>query len=321
MTAKDLASQEVTSTQATRILVVDDEHSIRTLYADLFSDAGFQVTDVSGAKEALSLLDDAPPDVILLDLLMPGMDGLTALDYIRVKAPDVPVIILTAHPTSENAIQALKKGAYDFLTKGSHYAEAVQAVRRALQHRCLLLHNRELIASLQQRVEELTAISDVSSLIGSTLDLEATLDQVTKKTQQLFRSEAASILITDEKTGELCFYVVCGERADRVRPIRLQRGEGIAGWVLEHGKPLLVPDAHADPRFSARVDEVTQMRTRSLVCAPVCVKGRPIGVLEVLNRLDGRPFSFRDLNLLIAVCAQVGIAVDSARLYSDMTRR
>jgi len=99
------------------ILLVDDEPNVRKVLGALLEQAGFGVFQAETAEEALDLVRAQDPDLILTDLKMPGMDGLQLLERIRSTFPEIPVVLLTAHGTVEAAVEAMKQGAHDFLTK------------------------------------------------------------------------------------------------------------------------------------------------------------------------------------------------------------
>jgi len=119
-----------------RILVVDDEPRIRSLLAEtLRGKEDAEIDEAAGGVEALRLADETDYDLCLLDLRMPGMDGLEVLARLREVRPDVPVIMLTAHGTTDAAVQAMKAGATDFLEKPFESARLKAMVRRLLDTR------------------------------------------------------------------------------------------------------------------------------------------------------------------------------------------
>jgi HD-GYP domain-containing protein (c-di-GMP phosphodiesterase class II) len=100
--------------------------------------------------------------------------------------------------------------------------------------------------------------------------------------------------------------------------IPLNFGEGIAGWVAQHGKPLIVNSPGKDPRFFRGVDERTEFKTRNIICVPVKVKEKVIGVLEAINKRGRGKFDKGDLSLLTSLADQVAIALDNSRLYQEL---
>ncbi|MBN1487645.1 MAG: response regulator transcription factor [Anaerolineae bacterium] len=145
----------------TRILVVDDEAAERVTLGEVLRLEGYHVTLAASGEEALSISkNERPFDVAILDLRLPGMDGIQVLAGIRQHSPDTIVILITGYGTLETAIQALRKGAYDFLLKPCPVDEVLAAVRRALSDIKQERHRRSLVSQLQQTLKELVATSD-----------------------------------------------------------------------------------------------------------------------------------------------------------------
>ena len=114
------------------VLIVDDEPNVRRVLATLLEQAGYATTRAESGKVALDLVRAKDPDLVLTDLKMPGMDGLELLRHLREGFPEIPVVMLTAHGTVENAVGAMKEGAHDFLTKPFDKEHVVEIVGKAL---------------------------------------------------------------------------------------------------------------------------------------------------------------------------------------------
>ncbi len=142
---------------ALSVLVVDDEALTRDFYGDLLGEPGFRVVPASHGAEALELARRHPVEVVILDIMMPGMSGLEVLERLRAKDPDLPVIMLTAHASSRNAIAALKLGAFDFIVKGLDHNLVVLAIHKALRHRRAALHQKREVERLRNRIATLEA--------------------------------------------------------------------------------------------------------------------------------------------------------------------
>jgi len=113
-----------------KILVVDDDLNLPILMKALLERAGYQVMLASGGEEALARAAAVEPDLAIVDLRMPGMDGLTLLAHLLRLHPELPVLMLTAHGTVPQAVEAMQKGAYDFLTKPFDSADLLTRMRR-----------------------------------------------------------------------------------------------------------------------------------------------------------------------------------------------
>ncbi len=151
------------------VLVVDDEAGIRESLSDIFSDEGYEVATAETGEEALVALAAREPDLVLLDIWLPGMDGLEALEKIKRKKPGVPVIMISGHGNIEMAVRATKNGAYDFLEKPLSLERVVLVSTRALERKTLELENRDLKESLTRRwtlVGETPVMKSLTRQIG-----------------------------------------------------------------------------------------------------------------------------------------------------------
>ena len=131
------------------ILVVDDEPGIVEPLAKIFEKESLRVLTAKSGIEALELLRREPVSVLLTDLVMPGMSGLDLLKASRSVSPETETILMTAYGTVENAVDAMRHGAYDFVTKPLKRAQVVRAVTKALEKRNLVQENRALRAQLE----------------------------------------------------------------------------------------------------------------------------------------------------------------------------
>ncbi|MEK7773759.1 MAG: GAF domain-containing protein, partial [Deltaproteobacteria bacterium] len=184
-------------------------------------------------------------------------------------------------------------------------------------HFSIIIERLDMVAELEARVEQFSTLNEVSGLLNSTLDQRTVRRRAMEAITGLMRAEAGSLLLVDEKTGQLYFEVALGKKGAQVKQIRLDIGEGIAGWVAKHGRPLVIPDVARDGRFSARADRKSRFKTRDMVCVPVKIKGKVAGVLQAINRRGGS-FGGEDVNLFELFSNQVAVALDNARLYEEI---
>ncbi len=139
------------STEARKILIVDDERPILMTLEALLGRRGYGTETAATASQASKILQTAPPSLVLLDLQLPDTDGFDMLDRIKSEFPDLPVIILTAHDTLNNAIESIKRGAYHFISKPYAPEELLSLVEKALEKQSLLRETKEL----RQKAERL----------------------------------------------------------------------------------------------------------------------------------------------------------------------
>jgi putative nucleotidyltransferase with HDIG domain len=166
------------------ILVVDDEEAIREVVSTMLESKGYHCTAVSNGRAAQDQVKRLTPDLILSDMIMPEMDGIKLLDWVRQYDPEVPVIMVTAMHDISTALEAIRRGAYDYILKPFEKDQLFMGVGRALQHRRLIIENRSYQRNLEQLVEERTAqltgaitqleqsYDDTLEALGSALDLK-----------------------------------------------------------------------------------------------------------------------------------------------------
>lgn len=174
------------------------------------------------------------------------------------------------------------------------------------------------VEALLQRVARLEKIVEVSRALSSDLNLTSLLQNILQIATELTASETASIMLLDKETGELRFMTATGEKSEALQNIPVPKEGSIAGWILREMKPLIVEDAQNDPRFFSRVDVFTGFTTHSILGVPLQVKERPIGVLEVVNKIGDITFSKEDQDILITLAAQAAVAIENARLLEEL---
>jgi PAS domain S-box-containing protein len=174
------------------------------------------------------------------------------------------------------------------------------------------------VTPLFLRIRELAALNDVSALLTATLDLDELLRLIMERIQTVMGVEAGALLLKDDDSDELVFRIGTGEHGQMIKGRRLKVGQGIAGWVFQHGCPLVVADVHEDSRFYRGIDNLTGFTTKSALCVPLKIREKTIGVLQMLNGPNDRAFDQDDLNLLSAIGAHAATAIENARLYTQV---
>jgi putative nucleotidyltransferase with HDIG domain len=172
--------------------------------------------------------------------------------------------------------------------------------------------------NMGERAKRLVLLSKLGRILNSTLDHQEVRRRAMEAATQLMKAEVGSLLLIDEEKQQLYFEVALGDKEETVKKITLSMGEGIAGWVAQNGKALIVNAPGKDPRFFRGVDDRTEFKTRNIMCVPVKVKEKVIGVLEAINKKRGEKFDRGDLSLFVSLADQVAIALDNARLYQEL---
>lgn len=157
----------------------------------------------------------------------------------------------------------------------------------------------------------------ISNSLTSSLELEEVLDTVANPIRNLLDVETVSIGLIDPNSGDITFVkVLMGPLFDALPPIRVARGEGVVGWVVEHNEPIIINNAYEDKRFYAEVDEQSGFRTKSIACVPLRASSEVIGVIEAINKQSG-DFTLADQHLLEAIASPLAIALRNAGLHLE----
>ncbi len=176
----------------------------------------------------------------------------------------------------------------------------------------------ELERQLRLEVSARQQLVDAAVRLSSTLDSRKLLQLILAMAADLLDAETSSLLLVDPETDELVIEVATGTVGRMVEHRRIPINAGIAGWTLATRQVAVVADPHTDERFFAEVGGSIDFETRNLLAVPLLVKDRAVGVVEVINKQNGRSFSGWDADLAGAFSALAAIAVDNANLYAQL---
>jgi len=214
-----------------------------------------------------------------------------------------------------------RSGALGF---AAHLGEVATAAEARLSLRRLIRYAvprgaRKGAARAGDRAERrLRILSEITRAANSVLDPRRVMEIVMGKAQALIRSEAWSLLLVDENEQSLSFEMTRGGRATEMKEHKVRIGQGIAGWVVQYRKPVIINEVYRDKRFDPRFDLLTGFQTRSILCAPLISRGRIIGVVELINKRRGK-FEREDLETLKILVEPGAIAIENAILYKRST--
>ncbi|MCA9616620.1 MAG: response regulator, partial [Myxococcales bacterium] len=293
--------------EAARILVVDDEQVIREILADFLSMEGFVVRTAADGSEALVELSRTHYDLVLTDLKMPKMGGLELLGAIQKHTPNVVTVIMTGFGTVETAIDAMKRGAYDYILKPFKVEEVVHTIRRGLEKQRLKAENI--------RLKEALSLYKVSEAIASSLSLEQVLGTVVDAALHEVDADQVVVLLKDGTGG---FYERVNIAQDRL-PYRLDELAALdAGELLRffaEDRPLRVHGKQALPFFQ---EPPENPEVGSLVVTRLRIRGEIIGFLAAIAYTRGKRFDEGQRKLLSIVSNRASAAIENARLYEDL---
>ncbi len=178
--------------------------------------------------------------------------------------------------------------------------------------------NARLYDESQRRARIMAALAETASAINATLDPGEVLQRIATQAQKALDVEAVTLGLVDAEHRDIVFRASVGGSGPRLIGSRLKVGQGILGWVVQHGQATIVPKAHEDPRFDPETDRRTGFYTRSIACAPITKDGEVLGALEAINPKGHNTFNNETLTVLEGICNLAGTAITHAQLFSRL---
>ncbi|MBD3163359.1 MAG: response regulator [Candidatus Eisenbacteria bacterium] len=290
-----------------RLLVVDDEEPVLELLGDILSEYPYQVDLVPTGEEAIDRMRAETYDLVLTDLNLPGTDGLGVLRAAKETDADVAVVLLTGNATISVAIEALRKGAYDFVQKPFQIAELEAALERALERRAFALKERSEGEIRKKMVEAARArqktLYEIAKDITETIELDETLSRIVERSRDLCAAEQGLLFLLDESNGRLACKVDRGlEAEDR------ERERVISDLAEPNGKALYLKSP-----IEERIEDGSG-GVRHAHVVPMLLEDEAIGTIAVLSTPGGR-MEDDTPDLLPQLAGMASIAIRNVRSY------
>jgi len=316
--------------ERSQILIVDDDPNARDTLEALLIQEGHDLVTASNGQQALDVLNDLAPDAILLDVMMPGMDGFEVCQ--RIKADErwrhIPVILVTALDSKEDLVRGLDAGADDFVSKPVNGTELRARVRSMLrikgQYDLLEKQRQELEATLHlkeelervtaRRLEELELLHGVGLRLMSTVDADYVAEMVSQTALQSIPQAAHCVMHFSSDDKRHLVPVVFSARGEKRTHPRVGMEE-IVREAIENRKIIYIPDVMNNPHRTHRL----LYDVRSLLVVPLIVDEHPIGTLSIDSpRVDA--FEVAHRRILSIVASQAAVAIAKARLFEELER-
>lgn len=298
--------------ESARILVVDDEKVIRDIVSDFLTAEGFVVMAVESAEQALAELKDKHYDLMITDLKMPGMDGLSLLDAVQEQKLPVVTVIMTGFGTVETAIQAMKRGAYDYILKPFKVDEVIQIIRRGLDKQRLERENVQL--------KEAMNLYKVSEALSSSLSQDRILQILLETIQAEFNADAVGLILEQrsEDENQLTHYLCLGVSQG-------SKDEDLTGVINEeillnsfHETPFLIVHGTKVRRYFRQLPK--NHNISSFLSAPLKARDEVIGAVTVFSFRRNFKFSEGQAKALIILASRAAQSIENARLYENLQR-
>lgn len=314
--------RRVSEQEAVKVLVVDDGRDNREFIIDyILRPHGFTALQARDGFEALDMVRRYTPDIILLDLQMPRMNGMQVLDALHDEGFDIPVILMTFHGSEEVAIEVYRKGVRDYVKKPYTVEEMLASIDRALSE-VRLRRDKEALterllhanASLNRRVRELNTLYQIGKSVTRLTHLDDLLPRVVDAAVQVIDAEQGTLLLLE---GDQLICRAHKAHSDKAaRAINEACSDRIAARAAASGEAVVLA-----PDELARYREQNPTLPSAVACIPLRVRGHVLGVLSIENvSVGARAFTEQDGALLEMLADYAAIAIENARNYAALEK-
>ena len=299
----------MTTTQIGKILVVDDEVELKNILVESLASQGYETSGLTSGDKALAALRKELFDVVLTDMMMPGMDGITLVQEGLQIDPHLVCIVMTGQGTIQTAVDAMKVGAFDYVLKPFRLQTLLPLITRAMNVRHMRLENLQL--------RETLAIYELAQTIALTLDPQTVISKLVDAVLKQTSADEVSVLLPVPDCDELYVAAVRGKNRERLLGQRVPLDETISGWVTRERRPVMLQGEVNDKRFRSAWPhpEIT-----SSISIPMQVANKVVGTLNINALSRPRPFTLAQLKVLTILAGTAAAALESASLYSQVRR-
>lgn len=292
-----------------RLLIVDDEVELTSALTELLAKHGYDATGFTSASKALAILQDQKFDIILADLMMPEMDGVSFIRAALKLDPQVVCIIMTGQGTVQTAVDAMKSGAFDYILKPFKLNAILFAISHSMEVGQLRKENSHL--------KEMVNIYELGQTVAFNLDINLIMDKTTEAARVQTQADEVSILLPVEENQSFVIASAQGKSEYLIGKKVPVQGT-ISGWVAGHLEPMSLQGLVSDDRFPA---SFPRPEIQSSISMPMITGNRLVGVININHTRHKDELTegqIKSLSVLIGIAAS---AMENARLYEQTEKR
>lgn len=293
-----------------KVLIVDDQTSVVQLCRRLLESQGFETIGAYSGEEAIERVREQTFDLMLVDLVLPGIDGVETFREAKKIQDNLVGIVITGHATKSAVVDAMKSGLYGFIEKPFTMRELRTTVEDVL--------SRNRVEKENVRLKAFIPLFEVTKAMTSTRELDDLYNLVLDTALQEAGAERGSLMSLNESMQELQIVAARGLPPEVILTARPKVGEGIAGLVAETKEPLIITDGHVDdPRL---IPFLRHQGNLSAICFPLLSEGKVVGVLNLNRSSPNQSFNQSDRDLLSILCGQAASAIVSGKDKESLRR-
>lgn len=307
------------------VFVVDDDASIRDAVKTLLRSVGLRAQAFESAEEFLHADLTEAPGCLVLDVRLPGVNGLDFQEQLSKAGVQIPIIFISAHGDIPMNLRALKSGAVEFLAKPFQKEELLTAVYQALERDKARRVEAAELTALQLRLDRLNSrerevnfdiavLNKMASRLSTADRLHRVLHEVVEFVVSIVKCDSCLIYLLEG--DELVLRSSKNPHPEALDRLTMRMGQGITGWVAQHRQPVVISKkAYEDPRFRL-LNELPEDRFEAFLSVPLVCGGHLVGVINLQNRVPHQ-YSKREVSLIATIGFLVGAEVERARLESE----
>ena len=297
------------------ILLIDKGGSSIRDFMEVLKKDGYTLVIKQDLLQALSRLNDSDIGLIIINNIFSKETNL--FKKFRAAAAGIPKIVLT-EKGFKGMGACLKDRLAIPLNEPVSYREFKYWAEKIYKDKRVSDCKRELQSEILSKKKELKFFEEITGILGSTFEIEKILILIMERAKVLTGADAWAILLVEGVSDEIIFGSMLKRRSKKIYKFSGRGNEGIAGWVAQNGIPVIVPDVSKDKRFNKRIDMLPHLKPVSIMCAPVKVEKKIVGVLEFYAKSKEKIFTDKDMELLMKLVGYADMAIEKTLLYKKM---
>ncbi len=310
-----------------RILLVDDDRGLLDSISDFLSLEDFDVETINEGQKAITAIKDNAFDLVITDIKMPGVSGLEVLKKAREIDSELPVMVMTGFASLETAIEAVRDGAYEYMTKPFDMDMFLNVVTRAVKQRKLAVENKELVNNLvdldkqlESRLNQIFALGEVTKVITNISDLDMALEAIVNISSEITGAKNVAVLLLDDSTSEMVVQMFKGFDEKVLNKLRIKSGEGVFGFVAQKRIPLRRFDIESE-NINLNKKELDILNDDDFICLPINYRENTFGVLVLSKFMSKQSVSDDEIRVLSILSHQASIAINNSLLYQRLQNK
>ena len=319
-------------THPAHILIVDDSLSSSNKLTEILEAQGYLVSVAVSAEDAIPLFSKQDFDLVITELMLPGMSGMNMMKIFKEQHPETDVVIISSNASSFNTLKSLRLGAYDYIVKPiDEEAVLYNVVERALEKQdqnrkkqLLVTELKEKNRGLNESLAMMKTVNQICILLTSTFDVAGILQKLTETATEHLQATRGYLLLLDKKGSKLQVKVCTGIDPINTVKFKLEHGKGVSGQVVEYGRPIIIANTSDEnflPTIIAEDPEGVLLAAPSILSVPLQVQGRVAGALTISGGCNGKPFNDDHLEFLSMLSRYASIAIENAGVVHNLKKQ